>query len=288
MAYTFPQTPISNAGLYYVNGLQLSNDVTNPTTTIDIAVGQCRDSTNTNDIFVNAVYNVTTVPPTLVTNYVTASTTFVGAGGLDTGVVAINTMYAVYAIGSSANQPFLVNYAPINVTPPTELPFSAVPGAAILSLSFVQPVLPQGYDMYRRIGAVVTDGAGHIEEFRQTGNASQRTMRYGVGVGVVAAGHAVGYTAVSLNVNAPAVPPIATDVLLLVQITPTVAGNEVAFQPTGAGAGSIYAYLSGSVAGIDQQATLTCPCNAASSISYKVTEAGDAVTYAVSGYVDLL
>jgi hypothetical protein len=261
-ATILPEIPMVNAGLYYVNGLQISNDATTPLTLLDVAAGQCRDSSNTNDIFV--------------TSPVVINTAAKGVLGLDFGTIAASTMYAVYAIGSSVNQ--------VGAGQPA----SAFPGSAILSLSFVQPVLPAGYDMFRRIGAIVTDGAAHIEEFRQTGNASQRTMRYGVGVGVVAAGHAVGYTAVSLNVNAPAVPPIATDVLLLVQITPTAAGNEVAFQPTGAGAGSIYANLSGSVAGVDQQATVTCPCNAASSISYKVTAAGDSVTYAVSGYVDVL
>ena len=72
------------------------------------------------------------------------------------------TMYAVYAIGSSTNQAYLVNYSPINQVPPVELPYSAYPGAALLSANFVQPTLPQGYDMFRRIGTVTTDINGHI------------------------------------------------------------------------------------------------------------------------------
>lgn len=284
-----PQDPIANLGTMYVNGMQLSNDTVAPNTVLRVAVGQCRDYTNTNDIVINAVYNTTVVPPALVSNYVTANLAVSGVGGIDVGTVAASTMYAVYAIGSSANPAYLVNYSPINQVPPTEYPYSAFPGAVILSTNFTAPVLPAGYDMFRRIGTIVTDGSSHIVEFRQTGSGSVRTMWYGTSVLVQAAGHATGYTAVSLNALSPAVPTgFATNVYLATFLTPTAAGDEVSFIPTGAGAGSTYGFLSASVAGVDQAAVVECPCNASASISYKVSNVADSVTYGVQAFDDLL
>lgn len=262
MALT-PEIPMVNAGVLYINGLQLSNHPITPLTLLSVAAGACRDSSNTNDIVVssNAVINIANR----------------GALGLDTGTIAASTMYAVYAIGSSTNQ--LGNGQP----------FSAFPGTVILSLSFVQPTLPAGYDMFRRIGTIVTSGASQILEFRQTGNGSVRKMSYGLAVAVVTAGNAVGYTAVSLNSVAPSVPVgFATNVYLNTAITPAAAGNKVSFQPTGVSAGSTYAVLSGAVAAVAQEDTVACPCSVAASISYKVTLVGDAVTYKVQAFDDVL
>ena len=287
-----PQSPIANLGIMYVNGMQLSNNATTPNTVLNVAVGQCRDYTNTNDIVINAVYNTTVVPPVLVSNYVTASLGVSGVGGIDVGTVAASTMYAVYAIGSSASPAYLVNYSPINQVPPVELPFSLFPGAVILSTNFTAPVLPAGYDMFRRIGTIVTDGSSHIVPFTQVASNDQsRYMSYGTAVNVVTAGHATGYTAVNLNVTSPVVPLSAVNVLLSVSFTPTAAGDSVSFQPTGAGAGTTYAQVSGSVAGVATLANVTCPdaiVAGVAEISYKVTTALDAVTWGVLGFTDLL
>ena len=114
-----PNTPIVNAGLKYANGLQLAwaSDET-----ITIAAGAARDSSNTNDIVLDAS--------------VTVSNIVSGANGLDTGSVAANTMYAVYLIGDSTGYEST---------------------AGLLSTDASSPNLPGGYDMYRRIGWVLTD-----------------------------------------------------------------------------------------------------------------------------------
>jgi len=258
-----PQDPIVNAGLLYINGLQLSNNATSPNTVINIAVGQCRDSTNTNDIYVNAVYDVTTVPPTLQTNYITASTAFVGVGGLDAGTVAASAMYAVYVIGSSANQPVTVNYAPINQVPQVNLPYSQFPGAALLSRNFTAPALPAGYDMFRRVGTIVTSGS-NIKLFTQVGNGSSRRMWYAtpIATDIAAAASTAGvFGAVNLNVT-PAVPVEATLVHLSASITPTAAGGLVQFQPAIASGGvttGVYAALSGDVAAVAHVAPVSVP-----------------------------
>lgn len=262
-ANMIPQDPIVNAGLSYINGLQLSNDATSPNTVINVAVGQCRDSTNTNDIYINAVYNTVTVPPTLVSNYVKASTAFVGVGGLDAGTVAAAAMYAVYAIGSSSNMPYSVNYAPINQVPTVDLPFSKFPGAVILSLNFTAPALPAGYDMFRRIGTIATSGS-NIKVFTQVGTGSVRRMWYAtpIATSITAAASTVGaFTVVNLNVT-PTVPVQATLVHLSASITPTAAGGSVQLQPTTAAGGvtaGIYTAISGDVAAVAHVAPATVP-----------------------------
>src|SRR5208283_4100787 len=76
--------PQVNAGLLYVNGLDVSWV---STTALSVAAGAARDSSNVNDI----------VSPTAVS----ISSAINGAGGLDTGTIAASTFYAVYIIGSS-------------------------------------------------------------------------------------------------------------------------------------------------------------------------------------------
>lgn len=296
MATILPETPMVNLGSLYINGLIISVDATTPLSVIDVEVGQCRDSTNINDIVINPVYNLKTVPPTLTANYVTASLLFNGVGGLDSGTVAAYTMYAVYAIGSSTNQAYLVNYSPINQVPPVELPYSAYPGAALLSANFVQPTLPQGYDMFRRIGTVTTDINGHIIEFRQiANNDNSRTMFYSEVIQSVANGVAAGYTTVPLNAvgGVQSVPAsggvVPYEVTLFVAFTPSATGSAhvVNFKPTGSSAGSSYAQFGGPVAAVANYGYVTIPVPVTGNIDYKVG-AGDSVGFGVTSFVDFL
>src|SRR6267142_5390305 len=87
-----PNLPIINDGVKYVNGLSL-NFASN--TTVQLSVGQARDSRDENDIIVG-FDNLTAS-----NQFITLSTQFVGANGLDAGVIAISSIYAVYAIGDS-------------------------------------------------------------------------------------------------------------------------------------------------------------------------------------------
>lgn len=289
-ANMIPQDPIVNAGLSYINGLQLSNDAVAPNTIINIAVGQCRDSTNTNDIFVNAVYNTTVVPPALISNYITASTAFVGVGGLDAGAVAANTMYAVYVIGSSSNMPYSVNYAPINQVPPIELPFSLFPARALLSTNFTAPALPAGYDMFRRVGTIVTTAGSAIKAFTQVASGSVRRMWYATPIvtDVAADASTAGvFAPVNLNVT-PAVPVQATVVHLSASITPTAAGGLVQFQPAIADGGvttGVYAALSGDVAAVAHVAPVSVPTGIIVNVDPTLNTVG--INYASAGVTTL-
>lgn len=261
-----PEVPMVNAGNLYVNGLGLSNNATTPNTLLNIAAGACRDSSNTNDIVVSSA---------VVLN-IAAS----GALGLDTGTLAANTLYAVYAIGSSTNQ--IGNGQPV----------SAYPGTVIMSASFSQPVLPLNYDMFRRIGTVAVDGSSHIRTFVQSGLGSARTIWYGAPIATsITAGAATSYTAVGLNAVNSVVPAQVCNVRLGIVFTPATAGNKVTLQPIGAGASTDYASMSGDVAAVAHNDMLNCVCGVAAGVSnmnYKVSNAGDAVAINVRGFEDNL
>jgi len=69
-------------------------------------------------------------------------------GGLDTGTVAANTLYAIWLIKRSDTG--VVD--------------------ALLSLSFTAPTMPANYDLKRLIGAVRTDATSDLVPFKQVGD----------------------------------------------------------------------------------------------------------------------
>jgi hypothetical protein len=249
-----PNVPIVNAGAYYINGLRLSNDATSATTLDEIVIcsaGACRDSTNENDIIATASMS--------------ADITESGAGGLDTGTVATDTFYAVHVIGDSTlyNDP-----------------------ALMFSTSATAPSLPGGYDMFRRVGYVKTDGSSDILEFTQTGSGSDRIMTYAASIATdITNGSSATFAAVSL---AASVPQASTEVLTKVTFTPTAADDPLELRSGDSSVDNGQAILSGSVAAVVTIGNLWVPSGAtiASGIDYKVT--GSAVAINVQGYVDQL
>ena len=81
-----------------------------------------------------------------------------GAGGLDTGTAAANSLYSLWLI-----------YNPAGATL-----------SALLSLSATAPVLPSGYAFTLRVGWVLTDGAANVMAYVQRG---RRFQFKGVGAG---------------------------------------------------------------------------------------------------------
>jgi hypothetical protein len=127
----------------HVNGLGISNHVTNPNYQIDIAIGECRDSTDVHTIHITSV--------------LTVDLTVSGEGGLDTGTEASDTWYAVLVIDDTTegNSP-----------------------KGLLSLSATSPTLPSGYDVFRRIGWIRNNPSGNIMEFFQSGSGNTRTVKF--------------------------------------------------------------------------------------------------------------
>lgn len=263
-----PNYPITNAGTYYVIGAQMSPGTT--TSLLNIAAGQCRDSTNINDIKVTA--------PVIVSIAVN------GANGLDSGVIAANTFYSVYVIGNStANDPSVVTDASGGGF------FQAAQG--LLSLSSTAPALPTGYDMFRRIGYILTSAGSVILKFDQVGNNSQRWMYYDAPIVCLAATAQAAFTALNINVTNNSVPSIATNVLFEANLLPNAAGEFVALQPASStNATGYYARMSGSVGGVHKFGDLITPCSIVGgnpTINY-VTDAASTVALNVVGYLDQL
>lgn len=291
--------PMVNAGSLYINGLGISPGTTN--VLVNVAAGAARDSTNQDDI----VFGSSVIINSAVN----------GANGLDTGsaTLANNTFYYVFAIGSSlssgqeisniqavstmASGTTILNGTVIaegTITQPSATVSNNPQPAGLLSLSATAPTLPLGYDMFRRIGAVLTDGAGHILPFWQDNgaNGSGRKMWYDAPISVLAATAAAAFTAQSLAVAVPAVAGASanTDVQLQADLLPNAPANFVEIRPTGSTAAAGNVKMSGPVAAVHefgQLSAVAATSAGAMSIDW-ITDAASTVQLSVSAYVDKL
>jgi hypothetical protein len=261
---TIPNNPIVNAGLLYVNGLQIVNTPSNtPVPTILMLNGAARDSTNTSDI--------------ILSNTITLDITKVGANGLDIGTAIQNAFYAVYVIGDSTDNN------------PTAGLFSLAPASDTDTLP--TPHLPLGYDMYRRVGWILTQAGIVISSFAQSGVGQSRTYYYFGPINVLTGGSSTTYVSVDLFT---CVPPIAqpelsaiNEVLLNVNYTPSSATHYVEFNDfsiNGVFSNGIVQF-GGGVAAL-QFGSVRVPSRR-QKIFYRVAS-GDALTLSVTGYTDYL
>ena len=166
----YPNPPIVNQGNPYINGMRLTWLTT---TTFQVEVGQCRDSTNTMDILMgNTLFpgsgdgNTNSLSNSVA---VTVNQAVQGINGIDVGTVAASTLYSVFAVGDSRG--FNNGGAVISLATPT-----------------VGPHLPLGYDSWRYIGSVSTNATPHIRPFTQTGAQASRTIWYDPGTGPATTG----------------------------------------------------------------------------------------------------
>lgn len=230
----------------YVVNLQLAWA---STTTLTVAAGAARDSTNTNDLILGAP--------------VTINSAVNGANGLDTGSLANTTWYAVYIIGSSTNS---------TVT------------AALLSTSATAPTLPKGYDIFRRIGWVITDGSANIIVFSAYGSGNDRKYFLDTVVTVLNAAGNTAYTDVSLTGS---VPPSSSLVILNWKFVPATAGNTALLRTKGSTA-TANQQLTGSVAAQPNGGQVFINANTSQVIQYKTTSGSDALTLYVAGFEEYL
>lgn len=113
----------------YLAGLTLSRA---SATTLGVAAGVCRDSTNVQTISLSA-------------GTIDCGTT--GANGLDTGALANNTWYSAFAIAKTDGTV-----------------------ARLASTSLSSPTMPSGYTLLRRLGFFKTNGSAQIVDFIQIGD----------------------------------------------------------------------------------------------------------------------
>jgi hypothetical protein len=245
-----PNTPIVNAGIKYVNGLNIKY-VNNKI--ISMEPGASRNSTNTNDIILNSMLSINGQK--------------VGVNGVDVAPIIANKFYAVYIIGDSNN-------------------YKRVGG--LLSLNYVQPNLPTGYDMYQRVGWVYTNGSINIVEFFQYGNGQNRNYHIMIPGLVLVSSSATTFTPINLGLY---VPPIETNVLF--NVIYFANGNfkgNADFLPFGVTVSTSSTIQFGYGVSGQQIGMITVPCKldlTVPKILYKVTS-GDLLSLACAGFEDYI
>jgi hypothetical protein len=130
-----------------ISGYIVSNDVTNPNTTLNISVGNCRDSTNSRNI-----------PRT--------------AG-------IIKNLFAVWAAGTNQGGRDVATAPAANETWHVHAILNGTSGVTdvLLSKSATAPTLPSGYTHFRRVMSVVLDSSANIRGFVQSGSYVQLKVR---------------------------------------------------------------------------------------------------------------
>ena len=193
--------PAEQQPFKYITGLALSNDATTPNTKIDVASGQCRDS---NDI-IDMVYAASTIIDCGVH----------GLNGLDTGSLAASTFYKVFAIADSSN--YLVS------------------GFIVTLQTNSVPLMPLGYDSYRLIGYVLTDGSSHFLSFYMAQNSASnlRYVQYDapISIAITGSGTSATYSAMDLSIAVPL--DHFEKVKIYAKWDPNAAGDTLTLQATG-------------------------------------------------------
>jgi len=239
--------PIVNAPSLYVNNLELTWATA---TTLGVAAGRARNSTNENDIILSSA--------------VVINGAATGYNGLDTGSLANNTLYAIMVIGDS-NQ---TNAA-----------------GAMISTSATAPTLPSGYDMFRVIGYTRTDGSAEFLLGYWSGSANERLFIYDAPIATsITAGAATTATAVTLATFVPAVANLP--VYINYAMTPAAASRTLSLRPS-AGTGNVYQATS-QVTAVVLRGTAIVPATlivGVPNIDYLWSAGGgDAVALNVAGY----
>src|SRR6266478_1026073 len=189
---------MSNLNIPVVNApyLNVSNCVLawGSNTTLTMSAGTARDSTNVADIILPLA--------------VTVNAANHGINGLDTGSLTTSRLYTVFAVGDSTNN---------NVA------------GAMISLSASAPLLPSGYDMFRAIGSVATDGSSHFLLGWWYGTANIRWFTYDVPIATaITAGASATYAPAVLTNFVPAQANLP--VLVESNWTANAAGDTLALQ----------------------------------------------------------
>jgi len=214
--YDINASPIVNLPFLYINGAQISNDVTTPNTVLDVAAGQMRDQSNTFDLIIGNFEGITN--PTGTVNVPTLINAAVkGYNGIDTGALAASKVYYVYVISD---------------------PVSANPSGAVVSLNApsIGPVMPFGYSAYRHIGYAMTDSSSHFLLGYNAGNNNARLFMYDAPISVGTTASSASYAAINLTKFVPLVNNIP--VYLNVSLSGT-ANDTLSLQPGNAVAAAI-------------------------------------------------
>ncbi len=153
------------------------------------------------------------------------------------------------------------------------------------------PLIPLGYDSYRLIGMVSTDGSVHFTAASVLNASTSRGFFLRPAVSVLSGGNATTFTAIDLSTAIPTTTAPFVIALGTVTFIPAAAGDTVQFRPTGSSATANLVTITGRVAGVAQTDTVVLHCGVASSkpeVDYKVTSSSDAVSLSIYGYYSTL
>jgi len=274
--------PVEQLPFLYISGMNIS---VASNTLLAIAPGSCRDSNDNIDIPFyfplngNAQYaerhNNGLIPPanpqfTNGSSYslpLYINTAVNGVNGLDAGTLAASTNYCVYAIADSKNK----------------LP----PGGLLTLQSNAMPLIPYGYDSFRLLGFVLTDGAVHLLAASVLNAVNEKGFFLSPAVSVLSGGNAVTFTAIDLSSAIPTTTEPFVIALLAVTFIPAAAGDVAKFRPTGSSAVNNLVTITGNIAGVAQTSYIAVNCGVGSSkpeIDYEVSVSGDSLSVSVQGY----
>ncbi len=246
--------PYSSFIPFYFNGLAISNNVALPNTRLDIAAGSCLDSTGT--------FQMTL--PTSVTVNGAAN----GLNGLDTGVLVLSTVYAVYLVSDPVTQQAT---------------------GAMISTSLTGPLMPFGYSAWSLIGYIVTDASVHfLKGYWKSADSAWRLFLFDAPQATaVTAGASTSYAGVALTKWVPALNNVYA--IINTAFTPGAASRVLDLQSGNATGDQVI--VTGQVTSVvvtTQSNVLSQLVAGVPTINYKVSNAGDAVAINVAGfYFDL-
>lgn len=189
--------PVAQVGLAGFRSLFITNNASTPNTKIDISAADLIAADGNGKVVRSGSKNLT----------INAATT--GTDALDTGTLANNTWYYIFAISNGSAW------------------------ASLLSTSSSSPTLPAGYTYKVRLGAFRTDGSANFMRILQVGNRAQYLVTGSTNTAnlpIVASGAqgnpGTGPTLVSTSIAA-VVPPTASEIKVVAQPNGATDANVV-------------------------------------------------------------
>lgn len=276
MVYSNVQSQIVNVANLYANGGKISYATS---TTLSVAAGLFRDSTDYQDInlgnFLNSYGLVNTSATATILNFALSGK----VNGLDTGTIAANTVYYIYAISDQSGR----NVAGVI--------------ASLTSPAGGGPLMPAGsfnsqYSNYRHIGFWLTaSGSAVLNIGYMEGTGKKRQLFWDTAISVLSAGSATTATEINLTTGTNAAVPAAANMIVTLNVdhTPASAGGKVTLVPHGSVA-TVASHVTGSVASQPNSGQLivftaldgATPANAA--IDYFNSAASGSTTVWVQGF----
>lgn len=240
--------PAINLSYLEVNGLKVSLV---SGTKLSVSAGMARADGNVNDMVLSEATQL--------------DAAIVGTNGIDTGVLVLNTWYAVYLIAD-----------PTGFSRP----------AVLLSASFTDPYMPQNYSNKLLIGYVKTDGSAALLPFDIIGDGRERQFKHATGISVLSAGAiTASFTDVDCSAGIPAVDN--TTVLAMVGYIPAAASDSVSLRAFGSAATTNLDFVGGVVASVkstSQMDLLTKLDTGVPKMQYKNSAASGATSIIVQGF----